>query len=61
LIVDLERFIKEEERYWTELESALDALERDPLRRMNLPEIKRFHYLYQRTSAALVKVGGSSG
>ena len=61
MIVDLERFIKEEEHYWTELESMLDALERDPLRRMNLPEIKRFHYLYQRASAALVKVGGSSG
>ena len=61
MIVDLERFIKEEERYWTELESVLDALERDPLRKMGLPEIKRFHYLYQRASAALVKVGGSSG
>ena len=61
MIVDLERFSKEEERYWTELESVLDALERDPLRKMGLPEIKRFHYLYQRASAALVKVGGSSG
>ncbi len=28
MIVDLERFIKEEERYWTQLESALEALER---------------------------------
>jgi uncharacterized membrane protein SpoIIM required for sporulation len=61
LIVDLERFIKEEEQYWTELESMLDVSERDPLRRMDLSEIKRFHYLYQRASAALVKVAGSSG
>ena len=61
MIVDLERFIKEEERYWTELESVLDALERDPVRTMDLSEIKRFYYLYRRVSAALVKVGGSSG
>jgi len=61
LIVDLERFIKEEEGYWTELESILDALSRDPMRKMGLAELKRFHYLYQRASAALVKVGGSSG
>lgn len=61
MIVDLERFIKEEERYWTELESMLDALERDPLRKMDLSEIRRFHYLYQRASAGLVKVEGSSG
>ncbi len=60
MIVDLERFIKEEEQYWAELESALDLQERDPFRTMGLTEIKRFHYLYRRASAALVKVAGSS-
>ena len=61
MIIDLERFINEEKRYWTELESLLDKLQRDPLRKMNLSEIKRFHYLYQRASSGLAKVAGFSG
>jgi uncharacterized membrane protein SpoIIM required for sporulation len=60
MIIDLERFIDEEKKYWTELETILDKLDRDPLRRMNLPEIKRFHYLYQRTSSDLARVMGFS-
>ena len=60
MIIDLRRFINEEKNYWTELESILDKLERDPLRKMDLSEIKRFHYLYQRTSSGLAKVMGFS-
>jgi len=60
VIIDLERFIEEEEQYWAELESMLDREEAEPLRRLDLAEIKRFHYLYQRASAALVKVAGFS-
>jgi uncharacterized membrane protein SpoIIM required for sporulation len=60
MIIDIQRFIEEEKKYWTELESILDRLERDPLKRMDLSEIKRFHYLYQRTSAGLAKVTGFS-
>jgi len=60
MIIDLQRFIKEEKKYWTELESILDQLDRDPLKKMNLSEIKRFHYLYQRTSSGLAKVTGFS-
>ncbi len=60
MIIDLQRFIGEEKRYWTELESVLDKLNRDPLRRMNISEIKRFHYLYQRTSSDLARVMGFS-
>lgn len=60
MIIDLERFMHEEKRYWTELETILDKLDRDPLRKMNLLEIKRFHYLYQRTSSDLARVMGFS-
>jgi uncharacterized membrane protein SpoIIM required for sporulation len=60
MIIDLQRFIDEEKKYWAELESVLDKLNRDPLRRMNLSEIKRFHYLYQRTSSDLARVMGFS-
>ncbi len=60
MIIDLERFINEEKKYWTELESVLDKVNRDPLKRMNLSEIKRFHYLYQRTSSDLARVMGFS-
>jgi uncharacterized membrane protein SpoIIM required for sporulation len=60
MIIDIERFIHEEKKYWTELESILDKLDRDPLKKMNLSEIKRFHYLYQRTSSDLARVMGFS-
>jgi len=60
MIIDLQRFIDEEKKYWTELESALDQLDRDPIKKMGLPEIKRFHYLYQRTSSDLARVMGLS-
>lgn len=60
MIIDLERFVDEEKKYWTELESILDKLDRDPLKKMNLTEIKRLHYLYQRTSSDLARVMGFS-
>jgi uncharacterized membrane protein SpoIIM required for sporulation len=60
MIIDLKRFITEERKYWTELESILDKRDRDPLTKMDLREIERFHYLYQRTSSGLAKVIGFS-
>ncbi len=60
MIIDLKRFIDEEKKYWTQLESILDKLDRDPLRKMDLPEVQCFHYLYQRTSSGLAKVMGLS-
>jgi len=60
MIIDLQRFIVEEKKDWTELQSILDKLDRDPLRQMDLSEIKRFHYLYQRASSSLAKVSGFS-
>jgi uncharacterized membrane protein SpoIIM required for sporulation len=60
MIIDLERFIDEGKGCWTELESILDKLDRDPLKKMNLSEVKRLHYLYQRTSSDLARVTGFS-
>ena len=56
MIIDLHKFIDEEEKYWTELEGILKKLEEDPLSEMSFEEIKNFHYLYQRTSADLAKI-----
>jgi uncharacterized membrane protein SpoIIM required for sporulation len=60
MIIDLQRFIDEEKKYWAQLESVLGKLDRDPLKKMDLSEIKRFHYLYQRTSSDLARVMGCS-
>jgi len=60
MIIDLQRFIDEEKKYWAELESVLERLDRDPLKKMDLLELKRFHYLYQRTSSDLARVMGLS-
>jgi uncharacterized membrane protein SpoIIM required for sporulation len=60
MIIDLKRFVDEEKKYWTQLESILDKLDRDPMRKMDLPEVQRFHYLYQRSSSGLAKVMGLS-
>jgi len=60
MIIDLERFIDEEKRYWAELESILNKLDRDPLKKISLSEVKRLHYLYQRSSSALARVTGFS-
>jgi uncharacterized membrane protein SpoIIM required for sporulation len=56
MIIDIAHFIDEERHYWTELEQILNALERDAERKLGMREIKRFHYLYQRTSTDLDKL-----
>ena len=56
MILDLPRFLAAERRYWTELASALDRIDRDPSRRPSLDEIKDLHYLYQRASADLARI-----
>jgi len=55
MIIDLQKFLKEEEAFWKELEAMLDKLEREPELKMTLDEVKRFHYLYQRASVGLAK------
>ena len=56
MIIDLQKFIKEERAYWSELESVLDRLEKRPELTLSLSSLERFHYLYQRTSGDLAKI-----
>ncbi|MBM4142596.1 MAG: stage II sporulation protein M [Lentisphaerae bacterium] len=56
MIIDLQKFIASERPYWTELEGVLRDLDRAPLRRMTLPALRRFHYLYERVSADLARL-----
>ncbi len=56
MIVDLKRFVTNERPYWTELESLLNRIEIDDRRVPSVDELRRFHYLYDRTAAGLAKV-----
>jgi len=56
MIIDLKKFLADERKYWTDLESALDRIERYPEHRMELPELLKFHELYERASADLAKI-----
>jgi len=60
VIIDLPRFLIEEQKYWSELEEQLDQMEREPTARMSLEQVRRFHYLYQRACADLVKIRTSA-
>ena len=57
MIIDLQHFITREKPYWDELEHTLKRLEQDPLASMGLAQLERFHYLYERASADLGRVG----
>lgn len=56
MIIDLQKFIREERPYWSELEAVLDRLENRPELKLSLSKLERFHYLYQRTSGGLAKI-----
>jgi uncharacterized membrane protein SpoIIM required for sporulation len=56
MIADIERFVAEERRYWTELESMLDVYENSATHRTTLAEAQRFLYLYERCSASLARL-----
>jgi uncharacterized membrane protein SpoIIM required for sporulation len=56
MIIDLQKFVSEERPYWSELEAMLDRLENRPEFKLSLPQLERFHYLYQRTSGDLAKI-----
>jgi uncharacterized membrane protein SpoIIM required for sporulation len=56
MIIDLQKFVTCERAYWTELESTLNRLENAPRTRLPLDQLRRFHYLYERTAAGLAKV-----
>ncbi|MBA3030927.1 MAG: stage II sporulation protein M [Desulfobacteraceae bacterium] len=56
MILDLQKFISHERPFWEELDEMLTAVENDPYRNLSFQEINRFHYLYERASAGLVKI-----
>ncbi|CAN5253012.1 stage II sporulation protein M [soil metagenome] len=61
MILDLESFVGRERPYWEELEQALGRHQAEPRRRRDLAEVRRFHYLFERASADLVKLRTFSG
>src|SRR5688572_15845490 len=56
VIIDLQKFSAVERPTWQELEKLIDRLETEPAFRLNLEQAKRFHYLYERTSADLARL-----
>jgi uncharacterized membrane protein SpoIIM required for sporulation len=56
MIIDLQKFVAGERPYWAELESTLNRIENDSRRALPLDQLRRFHYLYERTAAGLAKV-----
>ncbi len=56
MIIDLQKFITEEKQLWGELEAVLHTLEKRPELKLNLSQLERFYYLYQRASADLAKI-----
>jgi uncharacterized membrane protein SpoIIM required for sporulation len=56
MIIDVPRFVAAERETWRELEKILDRIEADPMRRMSVADLQRFHFLYQKTSADLARL-----
>jgi len=56
MIIDVPRFVTQERDDWQELEKLLERMEADPYRRLNLAEVRRFHFLYEKTSADLARL-----
>lgn len=56
MIIDLAKFIAAEQPAWNELDAILKRFEEDPNRALPLDQMRRFHYLYERTAADLAKL-----
>ena len=56
MILDLQQFIATERPRWDELESLLVKIEEDPDLRLTLDQTRRFHYLYDRAAADLLRI-----
>jgi uncharacterized membrane protein SpoIIM required for sporulation len=56
MILDLPRFIETERSYWMELDRMTAKIESEAAYRMDIAELQRFHYLYERCSADLAKM-----
>ncbi len=58
MIIDLPRFIAAGSPCWRELEEFLQRLETDPHAHLSLEEVKRFHFLYERSASDLARLAG---
>ena len=56
MILDLRKFIERERPIWDELDKLLRKMENDPAATLTLADAERAHYLYERTSSALVRI-----
>lgn len=56
MIIDLDRFLREERPRWTRLAELLDHIERAGVERLSLRDARELHYLYERTGSDLVKI-----
>jgi uncharacterized membrane protein SpoIIM required for sporulation len=56
MIVDLERFVVQEQPHWRRLEKMLAQFEDTRAQRPSLETLKEFHYLYERTAAGLARI-----
>ena len=56
MIIDLPRFLAQEEPHWRKLETWLARMESNPGCRLTLAELEEFHQLYERAAADLGKV-----
>jgi uncharacterized membrane protein SpoIIM required for sporulation len=55
VIIDLDRFVASEQRFWNELEERLDALQ-SPASQLAMDDARRLHYLYQRAASDLSRL-----
>ena len=56
MIIDLRQFIETEHKIWDELSQRIQRLETDPNTPLSVADAERIYYLYERTSAALVRI-----
>ena len=56
MIIDVAKFVEGQRGTWRELEKVLEGIENDPHARWTLEEVRRFHFLYEKTSADLAKL-----
>src|SRR6516164_784632 len=56
MILDLRKFIERERPIWDELDKLLRKMENDPAAKLTLADAERTHYLFERTSSALVRI-----
>jgi uncharacterized membrane protein SpoIIM required for sporulation len=57
MILDVEKFIRTRRSDWDEFEGMVSLLESDARAKLDIQEAQRFHYLYERVAADLMKLG----